>query len=245
MLVLPFFVVAGAILLTSAVNLLLLLLAILPGLLISYAIFRADKYEREPLTPLLICFVVGAAATMPVIRLERWAFALAGGQPSGLFETFLLAFGALALSEETVKFLLLLALAFPYKFFNEPLDGIVYAVLIAMGFATWENIAYADRFGLQTVLLRSLTAVPAHLVFAIVQGYFAGLAKFDPPRQARLLGAGFGLAIALHGLYDLLIMQNWSRWLAVLGTVGLYLSLFFCGSLIRHHLEHSPFRKEE
>jgi hypothetical protein len=40
-------------------------------------------------------------------------------------------------------------------------------------------------------------------------------------------------------------MQNWSKWLVVLGTVAMYMSLFFCGSLIRHHLEHSPFRKEK
>lgn len=224
---------------------LLLLLAVLPGLVISYAIVRADKYEREPLIPLLTCFVFGAMATVPAVSVERWVFSLAGPQPFPVLETVLLSFGALALSEETVKFLVLLALVFPRRFFNEPLDGIVYAVLIAMGFATWENIAYADRFGLQTVLLRSLTAVPAHLAFAIVQGYFAGLAKFDPPHRNQLLARGFGLSVGLHGLYDLLIMQNWSRWLVVLGTVALYMNLFYCARLFRHHLEHSPFRKGE
>lgn len=224
-------------------NPLLLLIAVLPGLLISYAIFRADKYEREPLVPLFLCFVGGAAATVPAVHFERWAFAWAGEPPLHFGQVAALAFGGLALSEESIKFLLLLTLAFPHKFFNEPIDGIVYAVLIAMGFATWENIAYADRFGLQTVLLRTLTAVPAHLVFAIVQGYFVGMAKFEPEKQTRLLSRGLGLAIVLHGAYDLLIMQNWSKWLVVLGTVCLYLSLFFSGRLIRHHQEHSPFRR--
>ena len=223
-------------------NPLLLLLAILPGLIISYAIFRIDKYEREPLVPLILCFISGGAATVPAVSVERWTVSGMAPPPYDLAQTFILAFGALSFTEELAKFILLLTLAFPHKFFNEPLDGIVYAVLIAMGFATWENVAYADRFGLQTVLVRSLTAVPAHLTFAIVQGYFTGLAKFDPPRQAGLLALGLGLAVLLHGLYDLLIMQDWSKWLVVLGTVALYLSLFFCGNLIRHHLEHSPFR---
>lgn len=221
------------------------MLAVLPGLAISYTIVRADKYEREPLAPLLACFILGGVATIPAITAERWAFSWAGPQPFPLLETALLSFGALALSEESAKMLVLLAVVFPRRFFNEPLDGIVYAVLIAMGFATWENIAYADRFGLQTVLLRSLTAVPAHLAFAIVQGYFAGLAKFDPQHRNRLLARGFGLSIGLHGLYDLLILQNWSRWLVVLGTVALYMNLFYCARLFRHHLEHSPFRKEK
>lgn len=224
-------------------NPLVLLLAILPGLIVSYIIFRADKYEREPLVPLALCFVIGGLATVPAVTIERWALSGIGAPPYNLGQTLLLSFGVLAFTEELIKFALLLILAFPHKFFNEPLDGIVYAVVIAMGFATWENVAYADRFGLQTVLLRSLTAVPAHLTFAIVQGYFAGLAKFETARQSRLLSFGLCLAILLHGIYDLLIMQNWSKWLVVLGTVAMYMSLFFCGSLIRHHLEHSPFRK--
>ncbi len=226
------------------VNPLLLLLAILPGLLISYAIFRADKYEREPLGPLVLCFVIGAGATIPVVWLERWVFGwMSDSNPLAHFgQTALLSFGLLALTEEGTKFLLLRSLAFPRKFFNEPFDGIVYAVLIAMGFATLENIVYTNRFGLQTGVLRAMTAVPAHLVFAIVQGYFAGLAKFNPNQQNRLLGRGLLYAILLHGSYDLLIMQNWSRWLVVFGTFCLYLCLFYCARMIREHQEHSPFR---
>ncbi|MBK6933164.1 MAG: PrsW family intramembrane metalloprotease [Saprospirales bacterium] len=223
-------------------DILLTILAVLPGLLISYGIFRADKYEREPLTLLVFCFVIGGSITFPVVAIERWAFAWSGTPPFHLLQTALLSFGVLAFTEEAAKFFLLRALAFPQRFFNEPIDGIVYAVLIAMGFATVENIAYANRFGLHTLLVRSLTAVPAHLVFGIVQGYYAGLARFDPPSQSRLLTRGLVLAIALHGAYDLLILQNWSHWLVVLGTFGLYLSLLFCGRLIQHHQEHSPFR---
>jgi RsiW-degrading membrane proteinase PrsW (M82 family) len=239
---LPFFVVANIDLRYQNVNLLLVLLAVLPGLLISYAIFRADKYEREPLLPLLLCFAAGAAATIPAVLLERWAYTWIGQPPFHFGQTAFFAFGVLAPTEETIKFLLLLLLAYPRKFFNEPLDGIVYAVLLAMGFATLENVVYASRFGLHTTLVRSLTAVPAHLVFAIVQGYFAGLAKFNPAKETKLLMLGLLLAILLHGSYDLLIMQNLSQWLAVLGTVALYLSLIYCGRLIRDHQEHSPFR---
>lgn len=229
-------------LLQHMLNPLLLLLAVLPGLLISYAIFRADKYEREPLAPLVLCFAAGAVVTIPVVLLERWAFASLGNPPLPFGHTALLSFGVLALSEESTKFMLLLALAFHRRFFNEPFDGIVYAVLIAMGFATLENVAYTNRFGLQTGLLRSLTAVPAHLVFGIVQGYFAGLAKFDRPNRNHLLARGLLISILLHGTYDLLIIQNWSRWLVVLATFALYLCLFYCARLIQEHQEHSPFR---
>lgn len=226
-------------------NPLLLALAILPGLAISYAVFRADKYDREPVAALAMCFFAGAAMTLPAVNVERWAFVQAGPASTYTFtETLALAFGAVALNEELLKFLALWVLVFPRRFFNEPLDGIVYAVLLAMGFATLENLLYADRFGLPTVLLRAFTAVPAHLVFAIVQGYYFGLARFDAPNRTKLLLRGLGLSVLLHGVYDLLILQRWFDWLFVLATVALYLALFLCGRLIREHLENSPFRKD-
>jgi len=221
----------------------LLFLAVLPGLLISYAIFRLDKYEHEPVLPMVLCFFMGALATIPAVFLERLAFEWVGydGRP-GIVATLFLAFIAIAANEELLKFVVLITAAFPRRFFNEPLDGIVYAVLAAMGFATAENIGYADRFGMETVILRSLTAVPAHLVFAIVQGYYVGLARFRPDRRRQLLWRGLLLATGLHGVYDLLIMQLWTDWLFVLATISIYLSLYYFSSLIKEHQDNSPFR---
>ncbi len=224
-------------------NTFVLLLAALPGVLISYAIFRADKYEREPAGPLVLCFALGAAVTVPVVAGERSVLSALGTPPYHLGQTLLFSFGLLALVEEGAKFVILRGVAFPRSFFNEPFDGIVYAVLIAMGFATMENIAYAGRFGLQTAVVRALTAVPAHLAFAIAQGYYAGRAKFDPANQSRLLAQGFGLSVLLHGTYDVLILQNWSRWLVALGTAALYMALFFFSRLAQEQRDHSPFRK--
>lgn len=220
----------------------LLLLAILPGLLLSYAIFRADKYEREPFLPLLMCFGAGAAATFPALEIEKWAFEALRPYEKGFAAFALTAFFAVALNEEIFKFAVFRLVAFPRRFLDEPVDGIVYFVLISMGFATMENIFYAWRFGAETVTLRAFTAVPAHLAFGIVAGYWAGLAKFDPANRLRLLWQGFGMAFLLHGVYDFLIFQNWSDWLLVLATLSLYLCLFYCNSLIKEHLEKSPFK---
>jgi len=223
-------------------NPLLLTLATLPGILISYAIFRADKYEREPIVPLLLCFVLGAAVTFPALDIEKWAFRQLMPYDKGFGEIVLGAFVIVALNEEVFKFLILRCFAFPRAYFNEHFDGIVYSVMIAMGFATMENISFANRFGLETVLLRAFTAVPAHLVFGVVAGYYVGLAKFDPARRRRLLWQGFGMSFLLHGMYDFLILQNWSDWLPVLATVSLYLCLFYCNDLIKAHLDKSPFK---
>ncbi len=222
---------------------LLLFLAVLPGLLISYAVFRADKYEREGTLNLLICFGLGAMATFPAVAFEKWACPDTDTANWDLWKTIGIAYGAVAFNEEFFKMLALLLGAFIWRFFNEPMDGIVYGVLVAMGFATAENILYINRFGAEPLLLRTFTAVPAHLVFGIVTGYYTGLAKFSPPKTTNLLAFGFILAVIIHGTYDLLILQRSSDWLVVLGSVALYLCLFYCIELVRVHQENSPFKK--
>lgn len=228
-----------------------IILATLPGLLICYAMFRADKYEREPLGPLVFSFAAGAMITIPAIRVEQWVMdAYNLKEHRNLGENFLLAFGVVALWEEALKMLVLLAV-FPRRFFNEPIDGIVYAVMIGMGFATFENIAYMERFGDQSLFIRAFTAIPAHLVFAVIQGYFAGKAKFlfkekdNRHERRRLMGNGFFISFFMHGVYDLLIFQDRWQWLFMLATSATYLCLFYASELIREHLDNSPFRKGE
>ena len=221
----------------------LAVVAVLPGIAISVAVFYLDRYEHEPWYALAGCFVLGGVATVPAVAVESWAFPLVRTLAPGLGRSLLLAFGAIALNEEIWKAVAVLLGAWYWRWFNEPLDGMVYAILTAMGFATIENFVYADRFGLQAVLLRALTAVPAHLLFASVFGFYLGLARFRPTQAAWLLVKGLLLAVCLHGLYDLLILQRWSEWLLVLGTSGIYLGVYYSSKLFAMQLDRSPFKK--
>jgi RsiW-degrading membrane proteinase PrsW (M82 family) len=219
------------------------IVAVLPGIAISVAVFYMDRYEHEPWYALAGCFVLGAAATVPAVAVEGWAFPIVRTWAPGLGRSVLLAFGAIALNEEIWKAVAVLLGTWYWRWFNEPLDGMVYAILAAMGFATMENFAYADRFGLEAVLLRALTAVPAHLLFAAVFGFYLGLARFRRAQAPWLLLKGLLLAMLLHGLYDMLILQRWSEWLLVLGTSGIYLGLYYSSILFALHLDRSPFKK--
>lgn len=202
-----------------------------------------DKYEREPIGAILFCFFLGMLATIPAIMLQNWSGALSTFKSPTAAITFLSSFGVVAASEEIAKCAVLLLGIFPRKSFNEPVDGIVYAVLVSMGFATVENLIYANNFGLNTTVVRAFTAVPAHFVFGIVQGYYVGLAKFNPDRRGELILTGLGLAIVLHGAYDFLILQELSEWLSVMGSVSIYICLYYCGALVREHLNNSPFKQ--
>ena len=221
---------------------LLIGLAALPGLFICWYIYRKDRYEHEPKIFLLFAFLAGALATFPIIALEEWldnhAFLWRTHWLLELLVTAILT----ALNEELVKFAVLVFLIFPWRFFDEPLDGIVYSVILAMGFATTENILYGMEYGLGTTILRAFTAVPAHLVFAIIMGYYVGLAKFNTKKRNSFLLMSLALSVAAHSVYDFLIFQKIYEGLIVLAVVFVWLAIYFEQELIKDHQEHSPFK---
>jgi len=177
----------------------LIALAIAPGIAICLFIFHRDAYNREPKLNLFASFMLGAAVVFPVAYIEIFFSKFSDNTISG---TAITAFLAVALTEEIGKFFVLRFYAYPKKSFDEPLDGIVYGVMIGMGFATLENILYVQKFGIQTGFLRMFLAVPAHATFGVLMGYHVGKGKFDRPNKSRLLFLGLFWAVLFHGLYD-------------------------------------------
>ena len=224
----------------------LVALAIAPALIICFIIYRVDRYDKESHWQLIICFVLGMLITFPAMHLEAFgeSFGLSEPKNLNLGELFLLSFIVVGLTEELVKFLVLICYAYPRRAFNEPLDGIVYSVMIAMGFATLENLIYADRWGLETTVLRAFTAVPAHAVFGVFMGYYVGLAKFSKGKKISLILTGIILATVIHGIYDFFILQEYYDWLMIFATLTLCISLYFAIRLVRLHQANSPFRDQ-
>lgn len=177
----------------------LIAFAIAPGIAICLFIFHRDAYNREPKRNLFAAFVLGALIVFPVAYIE---VAFNQYLDNTIMATAISAFLVVALTEELGKFIVLRFYAYPKKSFDEPLDGIVYSVMIGMGFATLENILYVQKFGVQTAFLRMFLAVPAHATFGVLMGYHAGNAKFDAPNSTRFLLAGLFWAVLFHGLYD-------------------------------------------
>jgi RsiW-degrading membrane proteinase PrsW (M82 family) len=191
----------------------LIALAIAPGIAICLYIFYTDFYNREPRQNLIISFFLGALAIFPAILFEgSLGPKVIDGSLSGVA---IFSYCVVAFSEETSKFLGLRLYAYNRKAFDEPLDGIVYAVIVSMGFATAENIKYilidpqslhlAYNQVLNNGFMRMFTAVPAHATFAVIMGYFVGKAKLNPQKSVILMLTGLAGAILFHGTYDFLL----------------------------------------
>jgi RsiW-degrading membrane proteinase PrsW (M82 family) len=129
----------------------------------------------------------------------------------------------------------------PKNAFNESFDGVVYAVMVSMGFAVTENIFYVFEGGMETAIARAFTAVPAHSTFGILMGYFMGKAKFSKNKTA-LNFVGLLLAVIFHGAYDFFLFIPFVPGIWIGAFVSLIVGVFLSRKAIRIHQKNSYFK---
>lgn len=201
----------------------LLALAIAPGIFICLFIYFKDKYNREPLGLMLLSFILGVLSIIPPfifqVALTKRVNQVMG---EGILYTAVFSYLIVAFSEEASKFLALRYGPYRRKSFDDPFDGIVYAVMVGMGFATIENIGYVMEHGLGTGILRMFLSVPAHATFAVLMGYHLGLAKFDVANKRRHMCLAIFWPVLFHGTFDFFLFlprNSWNGWLLFGGAV--------------------------
>ncbi|KUG15433.1 hypothetical protein ASZ90_014896 [hydrocarbon metagenome] len=184
---------------------LLILLAIVPGLFWLWYFYSRDKYEPEPLSWIVLIYFFGIVITIPVAIMQGII---------GLFlPEIMIAVLVAPVFEETAKYLVVRRTVYETREFNEPVDGIVYAAAAGLGFATLENVIYVFSalesslvLALQTGVVRAFISVPGHVLFSVMWGYALGRARFMPPGQRpAIIFGGLVLAMAAHGLFNLLL----------------------------------------
>ncbi len=227
----------------------LLGIALAPGFAIALYIYLKDKHEREPLTLLFVSFLYGIGSTLVTLSISYPVTLIVELRDNDLIDQFYDAFFKVALIEEFSKFVFVRFILFPNRNFNEPFDGIVYSVMVSMGFATLENILYVFQYGFETGILRMFTAVPAHATFGVLMGYFLGKAKFAHRRTLYYSIVALLTATAFHGAYDYFwfIANNRGVWTGiwVCAIISLIIGLILSRRAIRLHQQASPFVTQE
>ncbi|MFC4721807.1 PrsW family intramembrane metalloprotease [Geojedonia litorea] len=221
----------------------LLLAAIAPVLIVIIYIYIKDKYEKEPKRLLLMSFVFGAIVSIIITTILYLGFdiLLPLKNDHSIWQQFVKAFFVVALSEEFSKYVIVRYVSQPRRAFNEPFDGIIYAVMVSMGFAATENIFYVIVGGYEVAVLRAFTAVPAHATFAILMGYYMGKAKFAKNRTLMNF-TGLGLAVFFHGAYDFFLFIDFIPGVWIGAFISLGVGLFFSRKAIKKHQEISTFK---
>jgi RsiW-degrading membrane proteinase PrsW (M82 family) len=221
----------------------LLLSALAPVAAVIIYIYVKDKYEKESKRMLAFAFILGAIISIIITTVLYMFFDLflPLKDDYSIWQQFVKAFFVVALIEEFSKYIMVRGFLQPRKGFNEPFDGIVYAVMVSMGFAAVENMMYVIQGGMEVAMLRAFTAIPAHATFGIIMGYYMGKAKFSKnPIKWNLIG--LSLAVLFHGTYDFFLFIGFIPGISIGAFISLIVAIILSKRAIKAHQEISHFK---
>lgn len=180
----------------------ILSILIAPLIAFSLIIFLRKRFGPELYPGLVKVFFWGAASLAIVLLFQQIAHSFQLNVFSNLRRIFFYSFVVMGLGSELGKYLILRYFAFTKNGFDGPAGGIVYSIIISMGFAFMGNIMYfiLPWYG-EPDFTYALSVIFANICFAIILGFFVGLAKTRENRfvdlMTGLLGASF-----FHALYS-------------------------------------------
>ena len=193
---------------------LLILPVVVPILFWAAYHYHQDRHLPEPAGHLLLCFGLGVLAAgisqgiyvgLEPLGLRLDAVALADEDGAALFAYAMLGIGPI---EEFAKLLPFLAVVIHWKAFDEPLDGIIYASFIALGYSAVENYHYLDFLTGLEAAARGFAGPVIHILFASIWGHWITQARLARRSILRPALLGFMLAAGLHGLYDFMVLRH-------------------------------------
>jgi protease PrsW len=229
-----------------------LIAALVPCAIWLALVYSRDRYEREPKRLVAGLFLLGLVAVIVSAVVE------------GLFHvrpqsSFLVAAvvgsAAVGLVEEGAKFGAMWVVVRRNPNLNEPVDGIIYASSIALGFAAFETTLYILGTYHKELLLgypAQAAVVKAFLVVAPIRAFTGALGHMS---FTGMVGAAYGRyragtatrrdvwiayfkAAGFHAAYDGLLPYL-VGFLVLLGALWYYVALF------RTALRESPFRSAQ
>lgn len=194
-------------------------LGLIPGIFWLWLFYYKCRVAPAPKSVLVRLFVWGILLAIPVVLLQMPFFYL--------LKSHLFLFTVVApLTEEYGKYFIVRRSLYRRADFTEPMQGMMYAVTVSLGFASIENIFYllatylerhdftglAGQLNRYEILLfvfavRALLSVPAHALWAGLWGYPLGVAKFSAQEVGKKwVRNGLIVAIIGHGLFNWMLV---------------------------------------
>lgn len=242
--------------------LLALLLSLIPALLCAALVYWLDRYEKEP--RILLGAVFGWGAVIAVIGavvaqgfLTGVMTAAGGSQQAADFAGMTLF---APVTEESLKGIaVLLVFLVLRREFDSVLDGIVYAAVVALGFAATEDLFYLygefTEKGMEGLfslfILRIVMGIWDHPFYTSFIGIGLAMSRLSRSTAVRWLAppVGWCLALGFHGLHNalatlsegtpalagLMFLVDWSGWLFM--SILIFVLIRREGRLVDTHLK--------
>ncbi len=218
-------------------------LALIPLGVVLYGVLWIDRWEPEPRGLLLFAFLWGAGVSVAAALLVGVGIDIVvdGAGVDADVADFLGTVVQAPVVEELAKgFGVLLVFLVARRYFDGPVDGVVYASVAAGGFAFTENILYfaasmaeagfVSADATLTFFVRGIMSPFAHAMFTAMTGLFIGLWG----RRSTIGGiggflVGVLLAMLLHAIW------NGTSYLGLLGWFAVYVVVqmpLFAGAIV-------------
>jgi len=233
--------------------------AVAPALFMLWLVVAAGERPGPPVK-IWTAFVLGAAS-ISLLGLVRAPFVRLIAIPDNPWASQALhAVFGVALPEETVKILVIAAVAIRRRPLADPMDTVVYGAAAGLGFAAYENLAYLVQHAemwRSLAVLRSVLTVPFHGALGVIAGAYLAIARSGTALGANrhnrdwarisswiLMVAG---PVGLHAAFDfpLLMLQQPSTmssalriWLGVTSILIGFASIGFALRLVRRVARH-------
>lgn len=222
---------------------------VIPALVWLLFWLREDRLSPEPKGLIAISFFAGMAIVYFVLPLQKLVIATL---PTTMDVLNILAIKLSLIApndqivkitlwaaiEEFAKYVAVFMIAFKSKFFDEPIDAVIYLLTAALGFAAMENILYIMRdithISIAQIFLDGNLRFIGATILHTVSSAFIGLAiafSFYKSHFTKVVAVIVGIigASLLHAYFNLSIMEVngtmntlwvFSRfWIAILGII--------------------------
>ena len=180
--------------------------SIIPAVIWLFFWIREDSEHPEPRTIIIIAFIAGIISVIPTFMLEEIASRHIQNQQD-LYVIW-------ALIEELMKFGAAFLVALDTRFYDEPMDAIIYMIIVALGFAAAENFLFMAGSGnlvsgFLTGSMRFVGATLLHTLASAMIGVSIAIA-YNKNRIAKLacLLIGISAAVLLHTSFNIFIIKD-------------------------------------
>lgn len=205
---------------------------------------RIDVLENENILDIIIAFIIGFLTPTIALWLYFGLEVLGINFNGELVNDFLYSIFGVGLIEEFSKLLgVFIAFKLLKKRINEPIDYLVFAGVLALGFSVRENFIYYNNYGSQIATGRTLISCLVHIINTSICVY--GIYRFRLFNKGnKYLNpfVGISTAVISHGLFDFFLVQPFLGDATSFLAMGVYLvGINFWIQMINNAINFSPF----
>jgi len=172
-----------------------------PLLAVLFVMYLRFKFTISSMKYLIRAFLLGIGAIIFLVILDLIVGSMGYDALKNLKRSGFYSFVVIGFGSEFGKFIVLRYIILPLKRFNGPLDGVIYGVLIGLGFAAIAVPLFSAGIFSSIPKPQFIFTYPlASIIFGIIMGFFLGMGKY---RKNRLIDSltGLGAASFFHGFY--------------------------------------------